>query len=143
MRTRLATLTVTSALLLAGCGGSSTGASGSAGSSSAATPSATSLSASPSASSASATAPTDTITVAVKNGKVVPPTHRVTVKKGDTVRIVATTDKADEVHVHGVDIEQKTQAGKPVTIQFTAKDPGLYEVETHDSGLQLLQLVVR
>jgi hypothetical protein len=47
------------------------------------------------------------------------------------------------VHVHGVDIEKATSPGKPVTITFVAKDPGIFEVETHKSGLQLLQLEVR
>jgi plastocyanin len=86
---------------------------------------------------------TDTIQVAVKDGKVTPATHREPVAKGDTVKLVVTTDTADEVHVHGVDFEKETSPGKPVTVTFVAKDPGIYEVETHESGLQLLQLEVR
>jgi hypothetical protein len=106
------------AVLLAGCGGSSSGDAGSGGT-------------------------TDTIRVAVKDGNVTPATHREPVAKGDTVKLVVTTDTADEVHVHGVDIEKETAPGKPVTITFVAKDAGIYEVETHESGLQLLQLEVR
>lgn len=106
-------------VLLAGCGGSSAG--GDAGSG----------------------GRTDTIRVAVKDGRVTPATHREPVAKGDTVKLVVTTDTADEVHVHGVDIEKETTPGKPVTITFVAKDAGIYEVETHESGLQLLQLEVR
>jgi ABC-type glycerol-3-phosphate transport system substrate-binding protein len=114
-----AVLSLALAVLLAGCGGSSTdGDAGSGGK-------------------------TDTIRVAVNNGKVTPATHREPVTKGDTVKLVVTTDTADEVHVHGVDIEKETSPGKPVTITFVAKDPGIYEVETHESGLQLLQLEVR
>ena len=119
MNRAAAVLTVVLAVLLSGCGGSST--SGDAGGS----------------------GKTDTIQVAVKDGKVTPATHRVPVAKGDTVKLVVTTDTADEVHVHGVDIEKATSPGKPVTITFVAKDPGIYDVETHDSGLQLLQLEVR
>ena len=114
-----AVLTLVLAVLLSGCGGSSTGADAGGG------------------------GKTDTIQVAVKDGKVTPATHRVPVAKGDTVKLVVTTDTADEVHVHGVDIEKATSPGKPVTITFVAKDPGIYDVETHDSGLQLLQLEVR
>jgi plastocyanin len=114
-----AVLTLVLAVLLSGCGGSSTSA------------------------DAGGSGKTDTIQAAVKDGKVTPATHRVPVAKGDTVKLVVTTDTADEVHVHGVDIEKATSPGKPVTITFVAKDPGIYDVETHDSGLQLLQLEVR
>lgn len=113
-----AVLALLLAVPLAGCGGSSSGDSGGSGQ-------------------------TDTIQVAVKDGKVTPATHREPVVKGDTVKLVVTTDTADEVHVHGVEIEKETLPGKPVTITFVAKDPGIYEVETHESGLQLLQLEVR
>jgi hypothetical protein len=82
----------------------------------------------------------DTIRVAVKDGKVTPATHREPVARGDTVKLVVTTD---EVHVHGVDVEKETTPGTPVTITLVAKDAGIYEVETHKSGLQLLQLEVR
>ena len=119
MNRAAAVLTVVLAVLLSGCGGSSTGA------------------------DAGSSGKTDTIQVAVKDDKVTPATHRVPVAKGDTVKLVVTTDTADEVHVHGVDIEKATSPGKPVTITFVAKDPGIYDVETHDSGLQLLQLEVR
>ena len=119
MNRAAAVLTVVLAVLLSGCGGSSTSA------------------------DAGGSGKTDTIQVAVKDGKVTPATHREPVAKGDTVKLVITTDTADEVHVHGVEIEKETSPGKPVTITFVAKDPGIYEVETHESGLQLLQLEVR
>lgn len=117
---RRAALTVAALLVgvLAGCGGSSGGDDG-------------------------GTGKTDTITISVANGKVDPPTHRQQVAQGDTVKLVVTSDEADEVHVHGVDLEEELTPGKPTTITFVAKDPGIYEVETHESGLQLVQIEVR
>ena len=82
-----AVLTLVLAVPLSGCGGSSTAA------------------------DAGSSGKTDTIQVAVKDGKVTPATHRVPVAKGDTVKLVVTTDTADEVHVHGVDIEKATSPG--------------------------------
>jgi len=86
---------------------------------------------------------TDVIKVAVRNGKVTPADHREDVKVGDTVRLTVSSDQADEVHVHGVNIEQPVAAGKSVTITFQVKDPGIYEVETHESDLTLLEIEAR
>ena len=77
----------------------------------------------------------ETIPVSVKDGKVSPATHREPENKGDTVKLV--------VNMAGVNIEKPTRPGQPLTITFLAKDRGIYEVQAHDSGLQLLQLEVR
>ena len=85
------------------------------------------------------------IEVSVANGQVTPsPDRRVEVAKGDQVRIVITSDHADEVHVHGFDIEEEIAAGRPTTIDFVADQPGSFEVELHeiDPGL-LFTLQVR
>jgi plastocyanin len=83
------------------------------------------------------------IVVSVKDKKVAPKTHREKVAKGSQVRLVVTSDVDDEVHVHGYDIEKELSAGQPTTLEFTADQTGLFEVETHESGLQLLQLEVK
>ena len=83
------------------------------------------------------------IVVSVVNGKVSPPTHRVKMSKDTHIRLLVTSDKADEVHVHGYNIERPLAAGKQVTIEFVANQVGLFEIETHKSGLQLVQLEVR
>jgi len=84
-----------------------------------------------------------TITVRVADGKVTPKPGRVSVARGETVRLVVTSDVADEVHVHAYDQEAPLTPGKPATLQFVASQPGLFEVETHHSGLILFQLLVR
>jgi heme/copper-type cytochrome/quinol oxidase subunit 2 len=83
------------------------------------------------------------VAVRITSGKVDPPVHRVTVPLGARVDLTVTSDVADAVHVHGYDFEKTLPAGAPATLSFTADQPGLFEVETHETGLQLVQLVVR
>jgi Cupredoxin-like domain len=83
------------------------------------------------------------IVVAVANGKVSPPTHRVKVAKGTQIRLQVTSDKADELHVHGYEIEKELPVGEQVTLGFTADQAGLFDIELHESDLQLAQLEVR
>ncbi|MBE3015845.1 hypothetical protein IL992_42785 [Microbispora sp. NEAU-D428] len=83
------------------------------------------------------------ITVTVAGRKVTPPPGRIEVTKGQTVRITVTSDAADEAHLHGYDKEAALQPGTPASIEFVADQTGLFEMETHESGLQLFQLVVR
>ncbi|MEV5205914.1 hypothetical protein AB0K35_00380 [Micromonospora sp. NPDC053740] len=145
----LAAATV-AALLLAGCGQDDDP--------SVATPSPAPTAVAPS--NATSTAPTATatstpsatastaavdqqITVTIAKKRVDPPTGRVTVSKGQLVRITVTSDVADELHVHGYDLGARLPAGTPGSVEFRADKTGLFEVETHESELVLFQLVVR
>jgi plastocyanin len=109
-----------------------------------AAPSASSSSSTAAAASPSASPTSDAveIKVAVSGGKVAPRPSIHKIKKGQTVRIVVTSDKADEIHVHGYEKEKAVAAGEPGTIEFTADQTGRFEVETHETGLQLFQLEV-
>ncbi len=84
-----------------------------------------------------------TITVQIADGKVTPKSGRVAVVRGDKVRLVVTSDVADEVHVHTYDLELRLKPGAPATLEFTADKTGLFEVETHETSLILFQLLVR
>ena len=64
------------------------------------------------------------------------------VSLGDEVTIRVTADVADEIHVHGYDLVADTAPGQPADITFVADIPGQFEVELHDAGLQLLNLIV-
>jgi hypothetical protein len=81
--------------------------------------------------------------VALKDGKVSPKAHRVKVALGSPVRILVSSDVDDEVHVHGYEIEREVAAGQTVTVDFTADQSGVFEVESHKTGLLLLQLQVQ
>ena len=83
------------------------------------------------------------ITVAVSDGKVTPKPHRVDVPLGSQVRLQVTSDVDDELHVHGFDIEEPLEAGRTTMIELTADQQGVFEVETHETELELLQLEVR
>ncbi|MFN2494628.1 MAG: hypothetical protein ABR608_01795 [Pseudonocardiaceae bacterium] len=82
------------------------------------------------------------LTITVSGGKASGDTDRVAVPLGTPLTINVTSDAADEVHVHGYDKETRIPAGGTGSVAFTADIPGVFEVELHESGLQLLQLQV-
>jgi hypothetical protein len=95
--------------------------------------------------SGTATAPTGDVAeikVEIRDGRVIPRPSVHKVARGRTVRILVTCDENDELHVHGYDLELELKPGTTATAEFTADEAGRFEVETHESGLQLLQLQV-
>jgi hypothetical protein len=104
-----------------------------------------------SAPAATTTTPETTVTtpvepatpvVRVVGGKPKGGVQRLTFSKGDTVRFKVVSDTADEVHVHGYDVEKPVPAGGSATFSFPAKIDGRFEVELHGSGEQIAQLEV-
>lgn len=68
---------------------------------------------------------------------------RTTVKQGDQVVLMVTSDVADEVHLHGYDISRDVRAGGTVRVRFRAKVPGRFEVELEQRGVQIADLTVK
>ncbi len=87
--------------------------------------------------------PGRTVTLAITGTTVSPPPSRIELKKGDHLTLRVTSDRADTLHVHGYDRELPLSPGTPATLTLTTDRTGLFEVETHESGLVLTQLVVR
>lgn len=87
--------------------------------------------------------PERTISARISDGKVEGVPARFEVDRGDRVRIEVTSDRSDELHVHGYDKTVPLTPGSPASVAFVADVPGVFEVETHDSGLLLFQLMVR
>ena len=83
------------------------------------------------------------VEVEIAEGRVSTDDDRVEVRRGDTVRIVVTSDVDDEVHVHGVEQTAALVAGETATVEFTVDEAGLFEVETHEGDLLLFQLLVQ
>jgi molybdopterin-binding protein len=82
------------------------------------------------------------IEISVVKGKISGASGRVQVAKGTSVTLVVTSDAADEVHLHGYDIEKELVPGKPTTVQFTATLTGVFEVELHKASVVLVHLQV-
>ncbi|GHJ95390.1 hypothetical protein SNE510_49090 [Streptomyces sp. NE5-10] len=111
-------------------------------------PASASPSAPPSPSSAPARTPDPTPTgrtldIRVTGSTVTPAPSRVELRKGERITLRVTSDRPDTVHVHGYDREATLAPGTPAALTLTADRTGLFEVETHESGLVLTQLVVR
>lgn len=140
----IAFLLAAGALTLAGCGGG--------GKSSVPTTTAnttTTTATTTAATHATTTAPTTTkanapvtIRVVVKGGKPVGGIQRATAKKGQTVAIVVHSDVADEVHVHGYDLDKDVAAGGTVRIAFPATITGVFEAELESRKLQIVEFTV-
>ncbi|MGC5307888.1 hypothetical protein [Micromonospora zamorensis] len=148
-RTTAALAAALTALLLVGCGqdddpsvATPSAAPTSAAPTSATTASTPTAGATPSA-AASTPAVDREITVTIAKRRVDPPTGRITVGKGERVRITVTSDVSDELHVHGYDLGARLPAGTAGLVEFRADKTGLFEVETHETELVLFQLVVR
>lgn len=143
--TKLASALLTTALALAvaGCGAGDTDP---AAQTQPATPSpatATPAASATSAATAQATPPADVeATIAVEGGRVQGGASDIRADAGDTVRLRVTSDASDEIHVHGYDLRVPVGPDQPAVLRFTADLPGVYEVELHDRGLTLAELVV-
>ncbi|MFF7439354.1 hypothetical protein [Streptomyces sp. NPDC008122] len=113
-----------------------------------ATPATAAPSSAPAASAPAPPSPTPTdpgrtVTLVIAGTTVQPPPSRIELKKGERLTLRITGDRADTVHVHGYDRELPLSPGTPATLTLTVDRTGLFEVETHESGLVLTQLVVR
>jgi heme/copper-type cytochrome/quinol oxidase subunit 2 len=96
----------------------------------------------PDAGPASASAAPVTVTVHVSGRTVRTPSRRVTVRRGRVVRIVLTSDTAEEFHLHGYDRELELKPGVPAELRFVADQPGVFEAELHRSGVRAFELKV-
>jgi plastocyanin len=69
--------------------------------------------------------------IQIRGGEVVGGPAEIRVKNGDTVMIIVRSDAADDIHLHGYDIEKEAGPGRPARFRFKAKLEGQFEMESH------------
>jgi hypothetical protein len=84
----------------------------------------------------------EVIEISLKDGKVTPSGDRVALPKGTVLRLRITSDRQDELHVHGYDIGIAVKPGGTVTRDITLDKVGRFEIESHEPPLTVIQLVV-
>lgn len=66
----------------------------------------------------------------------------ITVKKGDTVRLAVSSDRADEGHLHGYDISKPVGPSQTARYTFKADIEGIFELELENAAVKLASLKV-
>jgi FtsP/CotA-like multicopper oxidase with cupredoxin domain len=82
------------------------------------------------------------VELVVKSGKLVSGEPVIKVREGDEVTLRITSDKADEVHMHGYDRHAHIKANGTATITLKADRTGRFPFELHKSHLELGTLEV-
>ena len=83
------------------------------------------------------------IEIGFSKGSVVGGIRTESVKVGEKVTLVATSDVAEELHLHTYDLTTDLSPGVPGEITFEATIPGRHEVEFEKSGKAALTLEVK
>jgi hypothetical protein len=81
-------------------------------------------------------------TIVVRDGEPVGGIQELEYDAGEQIRFRVSSDAADEVHVHGYDIEEEVPAGGTAKFSFPADIEGIFEVELHGSEKQIAELRV-
>ena len=84
-----------------------------------------------------------TLRIEVKNYRPVRGLERFTVKKGRRLRLIVTSNRSEEIHLHGYDLARDVTAAKPAVFLFTATIRGRFEIELEHRGLQIGELTVQ
>lgn len=69
--------------------------------------------------------------LSIEGGAVKGGPREITASRGETVRVVVSSDAPDELHLHGFDITRTAARGKPARFRFKASIEGSFEMESH------------
>jgi heme/copper-type cytochrome/quinol oxidase subunit 2 len=82
--------------------------------------------------------------ITVRDGKPLGGVQKISVTKGDTVRLsVSSPDTSEEIHVHGYDLMRDMAPGRPATFRFEASNEGVFEIELEDTATKIASLEVQ
>ena len=73
----------------------------------------------------------------VKDGKVASGEPVIKARQGDEITLVITSDKADELHLHGYDRHAHLQPNAPARVTLKADRTGRFPIELHKSHIEL------
>ena len=79
----------------------------------------------------------------VAKGQVTAGSSVLSVTQGAPVMIRVTSDRGDELHLHGYDLELPLKAGVAGSLAFTADKAGRFDLELHHAGVTLAALEVQ
>lgn len=86
---------------------------------------------------ATAADPPAPIELTVEGGRVVGGARVIRLKRDDPVTLVVRSDRADELHVHGYNLQADLAPGRPSTLSFVARRTGRFSLELHKAGIEL------
>ena len=98
---------------------------------------------SPSEPAAPSPSPDDAIEVEIEGDEISPKGKRIDASTGEPVTLRIESDRAAELHVHSLPEQEIEVAKGGSTVEITVENPGLVDVEEHESGVVILQLEVR
>jgi len=79
-------------------------------------------------------------TIVIRDGAPVGGVAELEYDAGEQIQFRVRSNVADEIHIHGYDVEKEVPAGGSATFSFPAELEGIYEVELHGSGEQIAEL---
>jgi hypothetical protein len=80
--------------------------------------------------------------IQIRDGKPVGGVETLEFVAGERIEFAVDSNVADEIHVHGYDVEEEVGAGGTARFDFPATIEGVFEVELHHSGEQIAELRV-
>lgn len=86
-----------------------------------------------------------TYELVVKDGRLAAGPATIQVRQGDVVLLRITSDRADELHLHGYDLSVLLTPGAPAELLFTADRSGRFDYELHHghAGIGALEVQPR
>lgn len=90
----------------------------------------------------SASSGDDVFELVVKNGKLVSGPALLQVHEGEQVTLHISSDRSDELHLHGYDLHARIEPGQMVTLNLTANHTGRFGLELHKAHTELGALEV-